>query len=79
MSALLGVYTAVVVLLLNVPEPLVDQVAEDAPPPNEPDMVAVAPAQIVWLIPALTVAIALIVSTIDALTASHGPAGSLVV
>jgi len=47
MSAAVGVYIAVVVLLLNVPVPLVLQVADVAPPPNEPAIVAALPAQIV--------------------------------
>ena len=46
-SAALGVYTAVGVLLLKVPVPLVDQLADEAPPPKEAAMVAVVSEQIV--------------------------------
>jgi len=79
MSAADAVYIAAVVLLLNVPVPLVLQVADVAPPPIDPAIVAVLPAQIVWLPPALTVATGFMVNTIDAFTLPHGPAGSLVV
>jgi hypothetical protein len=61
MSAVLGVYTAVGVLLLNVPLPLLLHVAEVAPPPKEPFIVAVVLEQIVCVDPALTVADGLIV------------------
>jgi hypothetical protein len=46
-SAALGVYTAVGLLLLNDPLPLVVHVADVAPPPNEPAIVAVPFEQIV--------------------------------
>src|SRR5678810_1090505 len=46
-SAALGVYIAVGVLLLNEPLPLVVHVADVAPPPNAPAIVAVPSEQIV--------------------------------
>ena len=78
-SALLGVYTAVVVLLLKVPVPLDDHVAEVAPPPKEPAIVAVVPEQIVWFEPALTMAGGLINKVMLAFAAGQTPAGSSVV
>ena len=66
-------------MLLNDPVPLDDHVAELAPPPNEPFIVAVDPEQIVCAEPALTVAAGLIVNVIEALTLPHGPLGSSVV
>ena len=44
------------VLLLNKPVPLLVHAAEVALPPIDPAIVDVLPAQIVWAIPALTVA-----------------------
>src|SRR6185436_20628391 len=63
-SAALGVYTAVGVLLLNVPLPLVVHVADVAPPPNEPAIVAVPSEQMGRLGPALTVGAGFIVIVI---------------
>ena len=60
------------VLLLNVPLPLVLQVAELAPPPNDPDMVAVPSEQIVWDVPALTVGIGFTVIVLVSLMAVQG-------
>ena len=55
--------------------------AEVAPPPNEPDRVAVEPEQIVWFGPALTVAIGFTMITTVEVAAEQGPvpSGSLVV
>jgi hypothetical protein len=78
-SAALGVYTALGLLLLNVPEPEVDQVAEVAPPPNEPFMLMVVLEQAAKLAPALTVAAWLMLSTKEPVAAVQGPAGSFVV
>ena len=78
-SAAPGVYTAVGVLLLKVPVPLVVHVAEDAAPPKDPAIVAVPPAQITNDDPADTVATGFIVNVIEAFTAPQGPAGSSVV
>ena len=63
---------AVGVLLLKVPLPLLLQVAEPAPPPNEPDMVAVPSEQIVCDVPALTVGIGLTVIVLVSLIAVQG-------
>ena len=79
MSAALGVYTAMFVLPLKVPVPLVVHVADVPEPPKEPDMVAVVPEQMVWFEPALTVADGSIFKVMLAEAAGHGPAGSFVV
>ena len=55
------------------------QVVDVALPPNEPAIVAVEPAQIVWFEPAFTVAAGLMVKVMLAFTDGHGPAGSFVV
>ena len=55
MSAALGVYTALGVLLLNEPLPLVVHVPDVAPPPIVADRVAVPSEQIVCAAPAETV------------------------
>ena len=67
------------VAVSNVPEPLVVHVADEAPPPYEPAIVAVLLEQITWSGPALTVAAGLIVKIMVSFTAEHGPVGSLVV
>ena len=63
---------AVGVLLLKVPLPLLLQVAEPAPPPNEPDMMAVPSEHIVCDVPALTVGIGLTVIVLVSLIAVQG-------
>jgi hypothetical protein len=68
-----------VLLLLKEPEPDVDQVAPEAPPPNDPAMLMVVLEQAAVLVPALTVAAGLMVNTNELLTAPQGPTGSLVV
>jgi hypothetical protein len=65
--------------LAKVPVPLVDHVELVAVPLRVPVNDTPEPAQIVWLMPALTVAGGLIVITIVSLTALHGPTGSSVV
>jgi hypothetical protein len=71
-SAALGVYTAVGVLLLKVPEPEVDQVAAEAPPPNEPFMLMGVLEQAAKLAPALTVAAGLMLNTNELEAAVQG-------
>ena len=66
-------------MLLNVPVPDVVQVLLAALPPRVPDKVWVLPEHIVASIPALTVAVGFIVSTIASLTAEQGPTGLSVV
>ena len=57
---------------MNDPVPLVVHVAEVAPPPKDPAMVAVAFEQIVWATPALTVAAAFTLIVLVALIAEQG-------
>jgi hypothetical protein len=73
-SAALGVYIALSVVLfgLNVPVPP-DHVADVAEPPVTPANVTVLPAQIVCAAPASTVATGLIVMIISSLPAVQGP------
>ena len=63
----------------KVPLPDLVQVELLALPPRVPDKVWVLPAHIVASIPAPTVAIGLIVSTMSLFTEVHGPVGSSVV
>ena len=52
-------------LLLKEPVPLVVHVADVAPPPKEPAIVAVLPEQIVCALPAPTVAAAFIITVVE--------------
>ena len=79
-SAADGVYTAFIAdALLNVPVPLVVQVADAAPPPIIPLNVRVLVEQIVSSIPALTVTAGFMVNNKASFTAAQGPDGSFVV
>jgi len=69
----------IAITLLNVPVPDVVHVDEVALPLREPESACVLPEQIVALLPAFTIAAALIVKIITSLTAVHVPTGSFVV
>ena len=64
---------------LKVPLPEVDQVAEVAPPPNEPDKICVDPEQMAMSLPAFTTGTAFMVSVRVSIVAVQNPGGSLVV
>ena len=75
-SAAEGVYTAVGLLLLNEPVPLVDQVALLAAPPNVPAIVAVAFEQMTLSGPALIVATGSMLINTVLMASEQGPAPS---
>ena len=65
-------------MLLKVPDPLVLQLAELAPPPKLPFIVAVVFEQIVWAVPALTVGRGFTVIVRVAVAGEHGDAAFVV-